>query len=315
MIKFNEHEDIKNYLSKKEIDERKDLIKPIVFLDEETVITNSTPNTESLDLNLRRMDVILTAPDKSCLSGTSVAALPTAKIFELSSDCIDNTVYIVANKIANAAFLSLGSAIDKSYINSTGLLEYIPIRAILNKLLLEDIFEHDSFYQIIKNYYYGIINIRNLPRCEKKPDIFLSLVDKDTKTFTAHYAQNVALYIISKINNTIERTVIESVNKYNHCPLKEEFANLVKSIFKGIDKDQDGNFNTYTAYAICKAIYDEISICYPSIIDDITSTISNPDISSSALVYEAIITNVANDTIEKDGKNGKEKNKINEEIF
>ena len=84
MIKFNEHEDIKNYLTKADLDERKELICPIVFLDEETILTNSTPNTESLDLNLRRMDTILTAPKNSCLSGTRVSELPITKIFELS---------------------------------------------------------------------------------------------------------------------------------------------------------------------------------------------------------------------------------------
>lgn len=313
---FNEHKDVKDYLTKKEMDQRKELICPMVFFDENTRMNNSTPNTESIDMFYSRMDMIMTACNNSNSSGSSISNLSLTKLYDLSSDNINNVAFSVSRRITNAVYMSVFSAIDQSYINSTGLLNYIPIRYNIKKLFFEDLYKetdcvNDNFQSIIRKFYYGLINIKGSLRKDLNEPLIDSLMSKESTTYIVNYAQNISMYIISRINATIEQTVLNiTSNRIDGDSNPDNyFEQLVKEVFKGIDQG-DGQLWMYASYAINKALYDEISICYSTIIKDIVSVLMSPDTALAALIYESIIRNIIID----ENKNGT--NKLNyDEVF
>ena len=283
MFNINEKMEI---LTEEQEKERRDLVCPIVFLDKKTSLTNSTPISESMNMAHNYLDYQITDNQALKMNDRDL-------FIDLSYISLQNTTFNITNKIINDSLKSVFSALEQSYIIKTHILDFVPLfNSIRNCLTNEEFYKElsgniQSFYRSI-----AIESKRN------KIELYIYCTTKECETYCAQIANNLFLSIISRINFAIETSVDVTVDKfidsesvidknYNDS-IVERFKSIIIDTFKGIDKNSKGHFWLYSKYAISKAIYDEVSVCYSAILNNINLTITNTDTLAYTLLYDAM---------------------------
>lgn len=284
MFNFDDNNRTK-ILSNEDEKNRSELTCPIVFLNKDTVLTNSTPVTESFNMMYKHLDYILGNDIDKCLD------VNKKYLHNLSYLSIDNAVFNIVHRIVNDSLKSVFSALEQSYIFKTEILNYINLETIRLSLLNDEYINY--LIGRVETFYRTAIS----KSIDNRMDLFLTVASKEFQIYSSQVAQGIFISIISRINNSIEVSVDRTIDFY----MREEnfsddvtlFAKKIIEVFKGIDKNANGHFWLYAKYALSKAIYDEVSLCYNSILDNINNIILNLDILCCASIYTSAIINTS----------------------
>ena len=283
MLEFKLNDENNKILTTKEQNARYDLTKPIIFLDQETALVNPSPISESFNSCYDYLDHTLKA-DKN----TAMELKQNLYLINLSTIARDNIVFNIVEKIISDTIRSTNSALEQGYLNQVGLKNYIcftidPSLALYKK----------DISSYIKNCLFDIADHCKMRRNdETEKDLLMYCTEKEPIRYLLEVANNIGIGIISRINSEIERSVRYFCDVYRYDNQlfadRNDIVSLINETFKGIDKNAGNHYWLYVEYALGKALYDDLSISYNVIMQDIRNTLCNPDSLAYAFIFNAL---------------------------
>jgi hypothetical protein len=284
MLEFKLNDENNKILTTKEQNARYDLTKPIIFLDQETALVNPSPISESFNSCYDYLDHTLKA-DKN----TAIELEQRLYLINLSTIARDNIVFNIVEKIISDTIRSINSALEQGHLNYVGLKKYIcfdiePSLALYRK----------DISSYIRNCIFDIADIYKMRnnKNKKENDLLLYCLEKEPIRYLLEVANNIGIGIISRINSEIERSARYLCDIYRYdkqlFPDRNDLITLINDTFKGIDKNAGNHYWLYVEYALGKALYDDLSVSYNVIMQDIRNTLCNPDSLAYAFIFNAL---------------------------
>ena len=223
-----------------------DHVYPMIYMDDEKALTSDTPYNETIktiaEFQMNNFESYKTMLDP--LFDSDSTAL-------LNKHYVGLTARALSNQIKQETVLSVFSALDNSYIQSTGILNFVYIR----EMIWDDMLHNMGINQIILD------TITKL--CSYKVENKLAMANN--YAYIKNMSGILSCEIIRTLNNCIEKAVNYVLMRVRMIPNEDKLVTLLEQTFGGL-KRTDPNFWLMACSTLKHVLYEDISATYSLII-------------------------------------------------